>query len=127
MYEVTVRKKIFASHGLLNYKGAPEPPHDHQWTIEARFASESADASGCAIDFRDVDRAFSEIMNAYQGNTLNELEPFRDVSPSAENFAKHLHGQLAKMFSGRGAKLVSVTAWEDEDHGATYYENHRAQ
>lgn len=120
MFEVTVKKMFFASHGLRNYGTSEEPVHDHQWTIEARFSSPSVDKAGCAIDFRDIDRAFQEILTPYQGKVLNEIGEFKTLSPSAENIARLIFEQLDKLTKGDPARLVSMTAWEDESHGATY-------
>ena len=121
MHEVIVKKHLLASHGLKNYLGGDESPHDHHWIIEARFHAEALDNSGCAIDFRDIDRAFQEILSPFQGKTLNDLEPFKTVSPSAENLARHIYEQFATLIKDKKARLVSITAWEDEEHGATYY------
>ena len=120
MFEVTVKKSLFASHGLRNYSGGVEAPHDHNWIIEAMFESNLLDSAGCAIDFREIDRAFQEILLVYQGKNLNELEPFRTTSPSAENIARNIFEQLSSLLKKNKANLVSITAWEDEEHGATY-------
>lgn len=120
MFEVTVKKSFFASHGLKNYGAAMEPIHDHNWIIEARFSSQMLDESGCAIDFREIDRAFQEILTPFQGKTFNELEQFQEISPSAENIARFIFEKLSAAVKKRPARLVSITAWEDEEHGATY-------
>lgn len=120
MFEVIVKKSLFASHELKNYGGTDESPHDHHWIIEAKFRSDVLDKSGCAIDFRDIDRAFAEILTPYQGKTLNDTEPFKKMSPSAENIAKHIFETLISTLKDNKAQIISVTAWEDENHGATY-------
>jgi len=120
MFTITVKKTFFASHYLKNYSDVNEPIHDHQWIIEAKFESSTLDKAGCAIDFRDIDRAFQEILTPYQGKNLNDLEAFKKTSPSAENIACVVFEQLSKFLKGKAAHLASVTAWEDESHGATY-------
>jgi len=120
MFEVIVKKTFFASHGLRHYGGENEAIHDHQWIIEAKFTCSVVDNSGCAIDFRDIDRAFQEILTPFQGTTLNDLDYFKTISPSAENIACFVYEQLSKILKGKAARLSSITAWEDEEHGATY-------
>ena len=46
---------------------------------------------------------------------LNEAFPF---NPSAENIARHLHGELKKKYP-----VESVTVWESDDASATYAED----
>jgi len=121
MFEVIVKKGFLAVHGLRDYEGIQECPHDHHWIIEAKFQSKTLDPAGCAIDFRDIDRAFQEILFPFQGKTLNELEQFKTISPSAENVAHHIYDKLFALTKNKNATLVSITAWEDEKHGATYY------
>jgi 6-pyruvoyltetrahydropterin/6-carboxytetrahydropterin synthase len=120
MFEVTVKKSFFASHGLRNYGAAVEDMHDHNWIIEARFSSQAVDNSGCAIDFRKIDRAFQDILTPFQGICLNELREFKTASPSAENIARFIFEKLSAAIKNSPAQLASVTAWEDEDHGAAY-------
>lgn len=120
MFEVTVKRTFKASHYLTNSNGTNESPHDHDWIIEAKFKSDDIDEDGCAIDFRCVDQAFLKIFEGYRGNTINDHEPFTKISPSAENLARHLYEKITDMLKNERAHLISITAWEDENHGATY-------
>jgi 6-pyruvoyltetrahydropterin/6-carboxytetrahydropterin synthase len=121
MYEVTVKKSFFASHYLRNVTRGVESPHDHHWVIEVKIKSEKTDASGCVIDFRQVDNALIELTNLYQGRVLNETGAFTKESPSAENIARHFFDELSKLLNiKKDVCLISVSAWEDNEHGATY-------
>ncbi len=120
MFEVIVKKRFSASHTLKNYKGKDEAPHSHDWTIEAKIGSLKLDMSGCAVDFHDIDRAMDEILKPFSGGTIDEK--MIKASPSAENFAKHIFEKLSSSLKNGGAQLISITAWEDEEHGATYTE-----
>lgn len=121
MYEVIVKKSFFASHFLRNISKGSESPHDHHWIIEVKIRSDKTDASGCVIDFRQIDNALIEITNSYQGRVLNEINAFAKESPSAENIARHFFEELSKLVkNNKEVRLVSVSAWEDNEHGATY-------
>jgi 6-pyruvoyltetrahydropterin/6-carboxytetrahydropterin synthase len=55
----------------------------------------------------------------YRDRTLNELEPFADLNPSLERFAKVLHDELAaKLASDR--LTLGVRLWENERDWAGY-------
>jgi len=56
---------------------------------------------------------------------LNDLEPFIELNPSAENIAKFFfdqtNEQLSDMTSGR-VRVKDCTIWETDTTTATYYE-----
>ncbi len=120
MFEVIVKKNLRASHALCHVACGKEKPHEHDWTIEARIRSDILGGSGCVIDFNLVDRALREITGPCEGKLINDLDPFKKTEPSAENFAKWVFEKLSVMIETTDTKLVSVTAWEDEKHGASY-------
>ena len=56
---------------------------------------------------------------------LNDLEPFTELNPSAENIAKFFfdetNEQLSEMTSGR-VRVKDCTIWETDTTTATYYQ-----
>jgi 6-pyruvoyltetrahydropterin/6-carboxytetrahydropterin synthase len=56
---------------------------------------------------------------------LNDLEPFTELNPSAENLASYFYyqttTQLAEMTGGR-VRVKDCTIWETDTTSATYYE-----
>jgi len=56
---------------------------------------------------------------------LNDLEPFTELNPSAENLARYFYDQtntqLAEMTGGR-VRVKDCTIWETDTTTATYYE-----
>ena len=53
---------------------------------------------------------------------LNELPPFNVLSPSSENIARYLYGELTKFFGSDKVKVEMVTVWESDFAAASYYE-----
>jgi len=56
---------------------------------------------------------------------INELEPFTELNPSAENLAKYFYdetnGRLDRVTSGR-VRVKNVTVYETDSTTATYGE-----
>jgi 6-pyruvoyltetrahydropterin/6-carboxytetrahydropterin synthase len=57
---------------------------------------------------------------------LNDIEPFRQINPSAENIARYFfdetNGQLKSLTNGR-VSVKDVTVWETDVTMARYCEN----
>lgn len=105
MFEVTVKRSFKAQHTIMN-----ERLHEHDWTVEVTLGSEHLDGTGCVIDFRMIDRALDEI--------IRPKKIFEGLS--AENVAQFFHDKLSAVLAGEKARVLSVTAWEDANHGGTY-------
>ena len=56
---------------------------------------------------------------------MNDLEPFTEQNPSAENLARYFYDetnrQVAEMTQGR-VRVKDCTIWETDQTTATYYE-----
>jgi 6-pyruvoyltetrahydropterin/6-carboxytetrahydropterin synthase len=56
---------------------------------------------------------------------LNDLVPFTELNPSAENIAKYFYdqtsSQLSELTDGR-VRVKDCTIWETDTTTATYYE-----
>jgi 6-pyruvoyltetrahydropterin/6-carboxytetrahydropterin synthase len=56
---------------------------------------------------------------------MNDIAPFNEVNPSAENLAKYFFDECNKFLAGetRGrVRVKDVTIWETDTTTATYYE-----
>lgn len=120
MFQITVRKQFTAEHALKNFKGADEAPHSHDWLLEVCIAAPKLDASGCSIDFGEVDNLLDDILDELLCESLHLSHLFD--SPSAENIAQFVFRKLAEKIDDGTRTVVKVTISEDEDHAASYYE-----
>jgi 6-pyruvoyltetrahydropterin/6-carboxytetrahydropterin synthase len=119
MFEISVKRKFRASHALRGTGGYIEDPHEHEWVCEITLSSPEVDASGMLADFRELDAVIDTTLAPFEGCALHEAEHFLKRSPSAENLARFIYGELKKPLV---EKLARVKVWEDADHSATYYE-----
>ncbi len=121
MFEISVEKTIACAHRLFDYNGPCEVLHGHNYRIQVTYAGTELDRFGMLVDFGDIKKAFHAVLETLDHTYLNDLPPFRDLSPSAENIAAHIYHEMKRTAFER-AHLLSVSAWETPTQVATYRE-----
>ncbi len=125
MYEVTVQETFAAGHYLRNYKGKCENPHGHNYKVRVTLQGKELDRAGLLLDFRDLKQVMKQTIERLDHQMINDLEPFTELNPSAENLAKYFYeqtnGQLARLTNGR-VSVKDVTVYETDTTTASYYE-----
>jgi 6-pyruvoyltetrahydropterin/6-carboxytetrahydropterin synthase len=122
MYRLMIHTTFAAAHCLENYHGDCENLHGHNWKVEVAVTAKELDKAGLGIDFKILKAETKEFLKSLDHKYLNELEAFRNVSPSSENIARFLYGELSRRFTNDNIKLDMVTVWESDIAGASYYE-----
>jgi 6-pyruvoyltetrahydropterin/6-carboxytetrahydropterin synthase len=125
MYEVTVEAGFSSGHYLRNYRGKCENPHGHNYKVRVTLAGRELDKAGLLLDFKLLKNVLRPVIDRLDHQMLNDLEPFIELNPSAENLARYFYDQtnlqLAEMTSGR-VRVKDCTIWETDTTTATYYE-----
>ena len=120
MYRLAVTRDFIAQHYLIGGDwGAENSRHSHAYRLQLVLQGTTLDRHGYLADIVEVDGAIAETLAQFRDRTLNELEPFADLNPSLERFAKVLYDALrAKLGSERYS--LAVTLWENERDWAAY-------
>jgi 6-pyruvoyltetrahydropterin/6-carboxytetrahydropterin synthase len=125
MYEVTVEAGFSSGHYLRNYRGKCENPHGHNYKVRVTLCGKELDPAGLLLDFKLLKQVMRPVIDRIDHQMLNELAPFTELNPSAENIARFFfdqtNEQLAEMTSGR-VRVKDCTIWETDTTTATYYE-----
>jgi 6-pyruvoyltetrahydropterin/6-carboxytetrahydropterin synthase len=125
MFEVSVEDSFAAGHALRGYRGKCENPHGHNYKVRITLAGEQLDSIGLLYDFKDLKQAMNQIIDRLDHQMLNDIEPFRELNPSAENMAKYFYDEanqhLGQATNGR-VKVKQVQIWETDTTTATYFE-----
>ncbi len=119
MFEISVEKTIACAHRLFDYDGPCENLHGHNYRVQVTYAGTELDRFGMLVDFGDVKKAFNVVLDSLDHTYLNDLPPFKDVSPSAENIAAYIFHQMERHAFER-ASLLSVSVWETPTQVATF-------
>ena len=125
MFEVSVEDTFAAGHALRGYRGKCENPHGHNYKVRITLAGEALDHIGLLYDFKDLKQVMGEVVERLDHQFLNDIEPFRQQNPSAENMAKYFYeevsARLKQMTNGR-VRVRQVKLWETDTTTATYFE-----
>ena len=125
MYEVTVDSGFSSGHYLRNYRGKCENPHGHNYKVRLKLAGAELDEAGLLLDFKLLKQVMRPIIERIDHQMLNDIEPFTELNPSAENLAKYFFDEANLQLKGMTAGRVQVkncTIWETDTTTATYYE-----
>src|SRR5512133_1001565 len=112
MYHLTIHTYFAAAHNLINYQGDCENLHGHNWKVEVTVAARELDKAGLAIDFKILKGDTRKLLETLDHKYLNELQPFRDASPSSENIARYLFFELGKILDSQNVTVEKVNVWE---------------
>lgn len=121
-YTLKVSTHFAAAHQLRGYPGACSRLHGHNWRVEVEVSATSLDGLGMVVDFRSIKQEARAVVGELDHHFLNEIPPFDEINPTAENIAAHIYRQLADRLSGPQRRLEAVTLWETETACVRYSE-----
>ena len=124
MFEVSVEATFAAAHSLRHYRGKCENVHGHNWRVMVTYHGDSVDKAGMLVDFVEVKKSMNKVIDYLDHQFINDLKPFDELSPSAENIAKFFFDQMTGDLAGTPAevpcRIAKVKVWETDDASATY-------
>ena len=121
MYEVAVDYTFAAGHALRGYKGKCENVHGHNYKVRVTLEGETLNAAGLLVDFTELKRVLHSAIGRLDHEFLNDIPPFDQLNPSAENMAKYFHDEVSKGLPVQpGVRVASVRIWETDTSIATY-------
>ncbi|MCL2654145.1 MAG: 6-carboxytetrahydropterin synthase QueD [Coriobacteriia bacterium] len=110
-YDLTVKEHFDAAHSLYGYPGPCRELHGHTWDIEVTVSGSQLDDIGIIYDFKSLKDDLRAVLADYDHHYLNEVKPFDELSPTAENLARIIYERLAKTVDPR-VTVAEVAVWE---------------
>ncbi|HEV2445874.1 MAG TPA: 6-carboxytetrahydropterin synthase QueD [Candidatus Sulfopaludibacter sp.] len=122
MFEISVEETFSSGHALRGYRGKCENPHGHNYRVRVCLAGPRLNAIGLLYDFKDLKQRIRQETERLDHQYLNDLEPFRDLNPSAENLARFLFERLRGLLQAdaEAVEIKSVTVFETDTTAAVY-------
>lgn len=111
MYELTVRDHFDAAHSLRGYPGECRKLHGHTWDVEVMVAGETLDEIGIVYDFKQLKADLRTVLDDYDHVFLDEIAPFDQLNPTAENLARVVYDRLVKVV-GPAVSVREIAVWE---------------
>ncbi|MEJ2646025.1 MAG: 6-carboxytetrahydropterin synthase QueD [Gammaproteobacteria bacterium] len=121
-YTLKVLTDFAAAHTLRDYPGDCARMHGHNWKVEVEVVASDLDAAGMGLDFKVIRQTARELVGRLDHRYLNELEPFTQINPTAENIAAHLYRGLADALNEPRVRVSAVTLWETDRACVRYTE-----
>ena len=125
MFEVCVENSFSAGHALRGYQGKCENPHGHNYKVRVTLAGDTLNNIGLLVDFKELKSVMNQAIDQLDHQYLNDIEPFREENPSAENIARHIYRSIkARLIleTGGSIQIKKVKVWETASSAATYFE-----
>ena len=98
--------------------------HGHNWKVEVEVTGSELDDTGMIIDFKKIKQATNKIAERLDHYYINDIEPFTEINPTAENIAKYFYDELGQSIGSNTTAVKQVTLWETERACATYARDH---
>jgi 6-pyruvoyltetrahydropterin/6-carboxytetrahydropterin synthase len=126
MFEVSVEKTFAAGHALRGYKGKCENVHGHNYKVRVTLTGAQLDSTGLLFDFVEVKHRMDAIIERLDHRFINDIPPFDQLNPSAENLARYFYQELDHALRETTAevpvRIGEVRVWETDSTTAAYRE-----
>jgi 6-pyruvoyltetrahydropterin/6-carboxytetrahydropterin synthase len=125
MFEITVEAGFSSGHYLRNYYGKCENPHGHNYRVLLTLAGAELDEAGLLLDFKLLKTLLKPVVNYLDHQMINDLPPFTELNPSAENLARYFYQETSRQLlekTGGRVQVKDCTIFETDTSFARYYE-----
>ena len=124
-YQLKVVTDFASAHTLRDYPGACSRMHGHNWKVELEAVAARLDDVGMGVDFKIMKQAAREVGGRLDHQYLNELEPFKEINPTAENIAAYMYKEISARINSDTIKVTALTLWETERACVRYSEERK--
>ncbi len=121
-YQLKVVTDFASAHTLRDYPGACSRMHGHNWKVELEAVATQLDDVGMGVDFKVMKQAARDVGSKLDHQYLNELEPFKNINPTAENIAAYMYKEISARINSDTIKVTALTLWETERACVRYSE-----
>ncbi|MBW3671419.1 MAG: 6-carboxytetrahydropterin synthase [Acidobacteria bacterium] len=121
-FSVRVEARFEAAHYLRSYRGITEPLHGHSYRVEAELerVGGDLDEDELAVDFVEARKQLESIASRLDYGCINEISPFDELNPTAENVARWFCDELQHSMEHAGAVVLEVRLFEGPVNSVTY-------
>jgi len=123
VFELSIETEFCAAHAIV-LGGVREAVHGHNFRVTVTVGGPELDGEGLLCDFHAVQAALHPIISRLNNTSLNEVDPFDRVNPTAERVAWHIGEGLKAAVEPvlpRGVRVRSVRVTESPGCAATYF------
>lgn len=111
-WQIGIKLHFDSAHQLRNYEGKCARLHGHRWELELLVEASKLDSVGMAYDFTKLKQLIRKDLEIFDHGNLNQIPPFDNINPTAENIAKFFFERYAQMIANEKCSLKHVKIWE---------------
>lgn len=119
-FELTVDDQFSAAHCLRNYDGSCARLHGHTWHVSVTVGADSVGEMGMCMDFKEIADHLSRVVDLFDHRQLNDVAPFDEINPTAENIARVIFEKISRGINREGVRVVAVRVAESDRYRVTY-------
>jgi 6-pyruvoyltetrahydropterin/6-carboxytetrahydropterin synthase len=121
-FTVRVEARFEAAHNLRSYRGPAEPLHGHSYLViaELEAAGGGLDSDAIAVDFVAATKELEKLAKRLDYGYINEVEPFTEINPSAENIAEWFAREMDLALVKERGRVKSIVLWEGPANSVTF-------
>lgn len=120
IYRVSKQLWFCAAHQVRLSETECEALHGHNYRVLVHAEAKELDRTSYVIDFAALKKAAVEIADRFDHRNLNEVAPFTELNPTAEELARHLCQELARRFDDGRVRICKVEVFETDNNRAEY-------
>ena len=114
IHEVYKETWFSSAHRLRDYKGPCENLHGHNYRARVYVGAAQLDPTGMVIDFKILKKAMKEVCGPLDHTYLNELAPFDEINPTAENICRYIFEEVDRRIRDGRVRVTRTLVWETE-------------
>ncbi len=123
VYRLAVHASYDAALFMPGDRGPSGRTHGHRYTVEAVLEVQELDESSFVADLEDVQPRLAALAAELDHCLLNELEPFRDTTPSAERQAQFFYRRFGLEIEnayGPAVRLAKIRVIQEPEAWVEY-------
>lgn len=122
-YTAEVQSGFTAVRRLINFEGQCSQLHGHDFRVKLVVGSEHLNDAGLVVDYYWLRTELDTLIQKMSFQCLNELDDFREISPSCEVLAHWFFQKISQTLTAfPTVRLTHVTLWENDNFCSTYSE-----
>ncbi|HAD30051.1 MULTISPECIES: 6-carboxytetrahydropterin synthase QueD [unclassified Methylophaga] len=122
-YTLKILADFASAHTLRDYPGDCRRMHGHNWKLEVEVTANALNQHGMGMDFKTIKTATRELAKTLDHRYLNDIPPFDEINPTAENIAQFFYQRLSDTLNTDTARVSGVTVWETDRACVKYSED----
>jgi len=120
LFAIKINTVFSAAHNLVDYNGACENCHGHNWRVQLTVVKDELGYDGMVMDFTVAQEILNRFVDKLDHKYLNELKFFEDINPTSERVAYLIYENILEKIERDGLKITEIEVWENEDSSACY-------